>query len=128
MYSRLGDEVRSLELTQEDIDGFIVSKFSGLSMPKGPMTGGRQAVSDKLNCRDSFSETLRYMHEAKQTTAEDIMELADILDVMAEKGARVTVHNQNLVEQNSGQFAVTDDCFMFSDGLTDGQPEVQPAA
>ena len=115
LYRQLGDIVRNLELTQEDVDGFIVSVFSGLSMPMGPMTGGARAVDDRLNSRDSFADKLRYMHEAKQTTAEDIRELAGILDWMDEKGARVSIHNQKLVENNSDQFAVTDDCYMFSD-------------
>lgn len=119
LYDSLGDMVRALELTQEDIDGFIVSVFSGMSMPMGPMTGGAQAVSDKLNSRDSFADTLRFMQEAKQTTPEDIRALASIFDLMKEKGARVTVHSQGLVEQNSGMFAVTDDCFMFSNGGMD---------
>ena len=119
IYDSLGDMVRSLELTQEDIDGFIVSVFSGMSMPMGPMTGGGQAVSDKLNCLDSFADTLKYMHEAKQTTVEDIKELAGIFDVMAEKGARVSVHSQQLVEQNSGLFSVTDGCYMSSGSSMD---------
>ena len=54
------------------------------------------------------------MHEAKQTTVEDIRELAGLCDVLAEKGARISVHSQKLVEENSGMFARTDDCFMFS--------------
>lgn len=120
IYDSLGAMVRSLELTQEDVDGFIVSVFSEMSKPMGPMTGGTQAVTDKLNCRDSFSDTLRYMHEAKQTTVEDIRALADFCDVIAQKGARVSVHSQKLVEENSGRFAVTDDCFMFSgNGMSD---------
>lgn len=139
IYDSLGDMVRSLELTQEDIDGFIVSVFSEMSMPMGPMTGGEQAVSDKLNCLDSFSDTLRYMHEAKQTTVEDIRELAGLCDVLAEKGARISVHSQKLVEENSGMFARTDDCFMFSgsgmgdlmdmfsEGWTDEEPVEEPA-
>ena len=139
IYDSLGDMVHSLELTQEDIDGFIVSVFSEMSMPMGPMTGGEQAVSDKLNCLDSFSDTLRYMHEAKQTTVEDIRELAGLCDVLAEKGARISVHSQKLVEENSGMFARTDDCFMFSgsgmgdlmdmfsEGWTDEEPVEEPA-
>lgn len=120
LYDNLGDMVRALELTQEDVDGFIVSVFSGLSMPMGPMTGGEQAVSDKLNHRDTFAESLQYMHEAKQTTAEDITKLAGIFDVLAQKGARVSVHSQALVEENSGLFAVTDEGYMFKDsGLDD---------
>ena len=120
LYNSLGDMVRSLELTQEDIDGFIVSVFSGMSMPMGPMTGGEQAVSDKLNGLDSFSDTLRYMHEAKQTTPEDIKALAGILDTLAEKGGRMSIHSQKLIEENSAMFDAVDDCCMFSDsGMAD---------
>ncbi|MGN0996938.1 MAG: insulinase family protein [Candidatus Ventricola sp.] len=113
---QLGDMVRNLELTQEDVNGFIVSVFSGLSMPMGPMTGGAKAVDDKLNGRDSFADKLRYMREAKQTTVEDIHALADILDWMDAHGARISVHSQRLIQQSSGMFDVTDDCLMFSTG------------
>ena len=113
--------ISTLGLTQEDVDGFIVSVFSGLSMPMGPMTGGAKAVDDKLNGRDSFADKLRYMHEAKQTTVEDIRAMADILDWMDAHGARVSVHSQRLVEQQGSLFAATDDCLMFSpDSAEDG--------
>ena len=129
LYHQLGDIVRKLELTQEDVDGFIVSVFSGLSMPMGPMTGGAQAVDDKLNGRDSFADRLRYMHEAKQTTVEDIRAMADILDWMDAHGARVSVHSQRLVEQQGSLFAATDDCLMFSpDSAEDGaEPTAEDA-
>ncbi|MGN0778483.1 MAG: hypothetical protein ACI4MJ_05000 [Aristaeellaceae bacterium] len=118
-YARLGDKVRALELTQEDVHGYIVSLFSYLSMPMGPMTGGAQAIWDKLHNDDRFGSMLRAMHKAKQTTVEDIKELAGIFDLMAEKGIRVTMHSQQLVEQNSSLFAVTDNSHMFSDGTAD---------
>ena len=48
LFNNLPDMVRGLEFTQEDINGYIVSLFSDLSMPMGPLTGGEQAVMDKL--------------------------------------------------------------------------------
>ena len=120
LYDSLGDRVRALELTQADVDGFIVSAFSWLSMPEGPMTGGKQAVSDALCGRDSFDLKLRCMREAKQMTPEDVTELAALLDVMAEQGAKVSVNSQKLVAENSELFAVPDDCFMFSGSMPEG--------
>ena len=121
VYDNLADMVRALELTQEDVDGFIVSLFSQLSMPNGPLTGGERAVTDKLYSKDSFDDYLKYMHEAKQVTPEDILEMAELLDLMAEKGAKVSVNSQQLVMENNDLFAVTDDCFMFSGATNDGE-------
>ena len=126
VYDNLADMVRDLELTQEDVDGFIVSVFSSFSMPKGPLTGGEQAVMDKLHSMDTFADCLRFMHEAKQTTPEDIVEMAALIDQMVASGAKISVSNQQLVAENSNLFTVIDDCYMFS-GTTAGE-EVKDAA
>ena len=110
-YDHLSEMVRELELTQEDVDGYIVRVFSILSMPKGPLSGGELAVTDRLNGLDTFADNLRYMHEAKQTTPEDIREMAALIDLMMEKGARVSVHSQKLVAKNSDLFTVIDDSY-----------------
>ena len=60
------------------------------------------------------------MREAKQMTPENVTELAALLDVMAEQGAKVSVNSQKLVAENSELFAVTDDCFMFSGSMPEG--------
>ena len=96
------------------MDGYIVRVFSILSMPKGPLSGGELAVTDRLNGLDTFADNLRYMHEAKQTTPEDIREMAALIDLMMEKGARVSVHSQKLVSKNSDLFTVIDDSYMFN--------------
>ena len=114
LFDGLGDRVRALEVTQEDIDGYIVNVFSQFCMPMGPMTGGRQAIDDRLCGRDTFETRLRYMREAKQTTPEDVAELAALLDLLAEKGARVSVNRRQLIEQNSELFCATDESFMLS--------------
>lgn len=124
LYESLGDIVRGLELTQDDIDGFIVSTFSSLSMPSGPMTGGKQAISDRLNARDTFSEKLECMHDVKQFTPQDVAELAGLLDLMVSQGGKVSIQAASLVEQSSELFEVIDPCFQFSDGLyEDMMPE-----
>lgn len=86
-------------------------------MPMGPLTGGEQAVMDKLYGIDSFADTLKLMHEAKQTTPEDIKEMASLIDLMLEKGGRVSVNSQKLVTENSNIFDVTDDSYMSNSSM-----------
>ena len=110
-YQTLGDRLRALECTQEELDGYIFSAYTKLAMPYGPIAGGTTAVSDKLLGEDSFAETLRKMREIKQFTPEDVKTLAALFDQLAEKGARITVGGTQAIEEARETFKTIDTRF-----------------
>lgn len=100
----LGQSVRDLALTQEELDGYITNAYSNLAAPVGPFTGAAAAIEDALKGRNSFERKLTEMKELKQTTPEDIAAYADILDKLATDGARITVGSPTLIEEAKDLF------------------------
>ena len=100
----LADSVRGLDITQEELDGYITNAYSELAMPKGPFTGADTAIEDVLKNQNSFERTLTEMKEIKQTTPEDITAYADILDKLVSDGARITVGSPQLISQAEDLF------------------------
>lgn len=109
VYPSLSTYVRELDLSQEELDGYITSAFSELAKPYGPFAGTGVAIADALCERpDTFARTLERMRELKQTTVEDIHAYADLLDTLCEQGARVSVGNPQLIEANRDLFDAVD--------------------
>ena len=104
----LSEYVRDLKLTQEELDGYITSAYSDLAAPVGPFTGAATAIQDALCGHDSFERELTEMREIKQTKPEDITTLADILDCLAESGARAAVGSPQLIAKNGELFDEVD--------------------
>ncbi len=104
----LGDAVRALDITQEELDGYITKAYSALAMPKGPFTGADMAIEDALHDRNSFERTLARMRELKETTPEDITAYADILDKLAADGIRTSVGSPQLIQGASDLFDEVD--------------------
>ena len=104
----LGDAVRALDISQEELDGYITSAYSSLAMPMGPFTGADMAIEDALHDRNSFERTLARMRELKETTPEDITAYADILDKLAADGIRTSVGSPQLIQGASDLFDEVD--------------------
>ena len=104
VYESLGERIRALELTQDDLDGYIASVYSSLATPMGAMAGGLQAVSDALTGETTFDDYLRYMREIKQFCPEDVTAYAAVYDMLAEKGEKVTVGGAEAIEKNRDLF------------------------
>ncbi len=103
-YHKLGEELRALELTQDDIDGFITPFFSKIATSFSEVNGAKCAVSDVLTGKDTFAECQQLMHEIKQVTPEDIKELASVFDLFAEQGRMLTIGGAAAIEENRDMF------------------------
>lgn len=101
-YGKLGDELRNLDLTQADIDGYITTAYSSMAMPVGPYTLASAAVSQAI--RGELDETLDLMQQLKTFCPEDVHDMAAIYDRLAENGVKVTVGSQSVIEQNAEDF------------------------
>lgn len=104
VYAQLGDLLRGLELTQDDLDGYITSAFSSLAMPIGPLTGGSTAVDDAVTGRTTFDDNLRYMGELKRFTLDDLPECTAVFDRLAEEGVRFSIGSAQVIEEHQNDF------------------------
>lgn len=104
VFGKLGDMIRGLELTQDDLDGYITSAFSDYATPKSPLDGGMQAVNDAITGKDAFADTLRYMKEVKAFSLEDVEAYADLFDKLAKDGLMLTLATEQTVNENRDLF------------------------
>lgn len=104
VFGQLGGMIRSLELTQDDLDGYITSSFGALAMPMTAMNGGAAAVNDVLQGTDTFGETKERMHVMKEFTPEDVQTYAAMFDRLAEQGVKFCIGSAAEIEKNAGMF------------------------
>lgn len=104
----LSDSIRDLNITQEELDGYITNAYSDLAYPMGPFTGAATAIDDILTNKNSFERSLTEMKELKQMTPEDIAVYADIFDKFVSDGARVSVGNPQLIAKAEDLFDEVD--------------------
>ena len=96
--------IRALDLTQDDLDGYITSAFGTLAMPMSAINGGAAAVNDVLQGTDTFGETKEKMHVMKQFTPEDVQTYAAMYDKLAEQGVKLCIGSAAEIEENAGMF------------------------
>lgn len=104
VFGQLGDMIRALDLTQDDLDGYITSAFGTLAMPMSAINGGAAAVNDVLQGTDTFGETKEKMHVMKQFTPEDVQTYAAMYDKLAEQGVKLCIGSAAEIEENAGMF------------------------
>ncbi len=103
VYEGLPEYLRSLTMTQEELDGYILSTYSNYAMPEGELTGGIDAAIDVL-LKESPEQTLEYMRQLKALTPDKIAAYADIYQTLIDKGARFTVGGASAVNEESERF------------------------
>ncbi len=89
IFSELPEYLRSEDITQEDVDSYIIGAYSNISRPVGQITGAMDAMEDRLTGR-SEEIRLRWLREAKSTTPDDIKASADAWDCLIKNGVRST--------------------------------------
>lgn len=105
VYAQLPEMIRTSEITQEELNNYIISSYTSVAQPYGPLTGGGTAVLDVLQGTSTFAETLAQMQELKSMTPEDVKGYAELYALLAEKGVKVTAGSATLIEENRDFFA-----------------------
>ncbi|MFR5796483.1 MAG: hypothetical protein ACLUI3_13690 [Christensenellales bacterium] len=104
VFGQLGGMIRALDLTQDDLDGYITGAFGTLAMPMTAIRGGAAAVNDVLQGTDSFGETKEKMHVMKTFTPEDVQTYAAMFDKLAEQGVKLCIGSAAEIEKNAEMF------------------------
>ncbi len=113
-YDRLADALAALDLTQDDIDGYITSAFSGLAMPTGPLNRAQTAANDLFSGEDSFAKKAQYMRDVKSVTPESVREYADVIAKFVENGVRYSIGFPEQINAHADMF---DEILSLSDWL-----------
>lgn len=105
VYAQLGGLLASLEISQEELDGYIISAYSGYAMPEGALSGAASALSRVLTGTPDDLK-LTYMRQLKALTPEALVAYAPAFDALAQKGLRSTSGGENAIRENEALFEV----------------------
>ena len=100
------EEIRNLELTQDEVNDSILKKYSGLAYPDSPIAAAQTEISYRLQGRkQSYAEeTLAKMRDAKTVTPEDVTASADCVQKMIDEGVWATAGNSAAIRKNAGLY------------------------
>ena len=103
VYEKLPDFLSSLELSQEELDGYILSAYSYYAKSEGELSGAVNAAFDKLLHSDS-SVILDYMRDLKSITVEKLQDFADVYAKLVKEGTRFTAGSSSAISANEDLF------------------------
>lgn len=103
VFEGAGDFLRGLSLTQEEINPYILSSYSALAMPTGALNGALSAMLERLT-GDGPEKTLQQMREIKALSPDDMADMADLFDKLAQVGARSTWGSQAAIAKSINLF------------------------
>ncbi len=128
VYDSLPEQLRNFEVTQETLDGYIMSSYAVYAKSSGELTGAMNAVVTTMN-GDKQEDTLEYMRELKAVTPEAVKAAADMFQKLSENGVRSTAGSAAMINANADLYDVILNPFNAKDAtqvsLTD-LPEDHP--
>lgn len=99
--SRLGDMLLGdMGITQETLNGYILSSYSYYATPNGELTDGNTALGNLLN-QHPQEEKLEKMQSIKSVTVEKLPEYAAVLSQLMEKGVYATISSTSVINANA---------------------------
>ena len=86
-FADLPEYLRNMELSQDDVDSYIVGSYNNLLPAGGKLSQALQLVNNRFN---GVTDEMRlgWMREAKATTAEDVHHTSELVEAMLKNGAR----------------------------------------
>jgi len=100
VYRTLPDQIAALEISREELDGYIMSSYSALAKPQGELTGAVAELERILKGKEA-DETLKRMREMKQVTPESVRASAELFRTLWEKGYKGTAAGAGAVQANA---------------------------
>ncbi len=96
VYEQLPALLRSTNVTQEVLDGYILSAYSYYTASAGELTGAQLAILDELSGLKQ-ERVLDYMRQIKAVTPETVAAAADLYQKLLDNGMRVTAGSKSAV-------------------------------
>ena len=105
LYDSISEKLASMELTQEQINGYIMRQYSAIAAPSGELVGAINQITSILRERPA-DEKLQMMRAYKSVTPESVKNAAAVFALLAEKGARGTAGPVGTLQANSDLYNV----------------------
>ncbi len=100
LYDSIPEKLASMELTQDQINGYIMRQYSAIATPAGELMEAIYKLNAVLQGRPE-DETLQKMRAYKSVTPETVKNAAAAYALLAEKGARGTAGPIGALQANS---------------------------
>ena len=100
VYDAIPEKLAEFELTQADVDGYILNCYSDLAKPSGELSGAVKEIERILQERPA-DETLQKMRAYKSVTPETVKASAGVFTLLAEKGPHGTVGPIGALQANA---------------------------
>ncbi len=105
VYDSIPQKLEEFELTQTDVDGYILSIYSDLAKPVGELSGAMNEATRILHDRPA-DELLQQMRAVKGVTPESVKAAAPVFALLTEKGPRGTVGPIGTLKENADLYEV----------------------
>ena len=103
VFSGLGDYLREEDISQEELDGYILGAYGEATRPLGIYSGAWRGVWCDIAGIDKAA-ILNTIRQIREATAEDKDEAAERLDKAIKNGGYAAVGNQKKLESDSRYF------------------------
>lgn len=114
LYDSIPEKMAALELTQDQIDGYIMNVYSELAKPAGELAGAVAAMTDVLH-RVPEDDKVQKMRACKSVTPESVKAAADVFALLLDKGCRGSVGPIGTLQANSDLYEAIQNPFHTED-------------
>ncbi|NLN65895.1 MAG: peptidase M16 [Clostridiaceae bacterium] len=99
VYKGLPEFIRTLDITQEELDRYILKAFSTFTQPEGEITGAVNTMNNYLMGK-TVEDRLKILEEIKSTTVSDLRDSAAMFEALLANGIWSTVGSAEKIEAN----------------------------
>jgi len=99
IYKGLPEFLKNIDITQADLDRFILKAFSNYSAPSGELVGASAAINSYLSGY-SVDDRLKILSEIKSVTVKDVKDLSVVLENFLKNGAYSTAGSLQKLTDN----------------------------
>lgn len=99
VYKGLPEFVKNINMTQEDLDRYILKAFSTYTASSGELAGASNAINNYL-MGNTYEDQLKVLREIKSATVQDIKDSAAMFEGFLKNGAYSTVGSTEKLNAN----------------------------
>ena len=108
----ISSQVAQMTIDDTALNNLIVSGYTELARPVGPITAAQDAVNAVLQNTNAQQEKLSKMYTYKNLTADDLRACAGLYDTLSESGAIVTAAPASVIDANADMFDLIIDWYV----------------
>ena len=99
VYEKIPEFMGSLEKTQEEVDGYILSSYAYYAKATGELSGAKNAALSQLT-GEGQDQNLQFMRDLKTLTPDKLKDYAEVYKKMTEEGVRFTAGGASAINEN----------------------------